>query len=164
MASACASNWRRTFSNSLSSSSARPRFDPAPAPAPATHPLRPLALSFRPLAPVAAAAAAATDPPEPVRLTLPSGLCPPTERSRSEDELRVDERPRDSDLESLEYEHEPVVVEPLTGEHPGERPRVGADASAGERKPRSGDALLPAEACAVAILGTGTGIAAPWLM
>lgn len=104
---------------------------------------------------------------EPVGEMLPMGEFVPLldDRSRSEyDEFRVDDLPRDSDLESLEsleYEQEPVVVEPLTGEHPGERPRVGMEASVGERKPGSGGGL---DVDCVAIFGTGTGIAGPWSM
>lgn len=51
------------------------------------------------------------------------------ERSHSDEEFRVELRPRLSDLESLapdDNEYEPVVVDPLVGEHPpvtGERPR-----------------------------------------
>ena len=97
---------------------------------------------------------------EPVGEMLPMGEFVPLLESRSEnEELRVDERPRDSERESLEYEYEPVVVDPLTGEQPGERPRpTTTTASLGERKlPSGGDVD---EAC-VAMRGTGTGTAPP---
>ena len=99
---------------------------------------------------------------EPVGEMLPMGEFVPLLESRSEnEELRVDERPRDSERESLEYEYEPVVVDPLTGEHAGERPRAMTEtASAGERKLLSGEV----DEAWVAMRGTGTGAAPPGRM
>ena len=69
---------------------------------------------------------------DPVGDILPKGelvplldLDPDRSGSECEDEFRVDDRPLDSDLESLEYEYDPVVVDPLCDEHNGERPRDG---------------------------------------
>ena len=101
-----------------------------------------------------------------LRLRLP-------ERSRSENEdVRVDERPRelDPERESLEwYDEEPVVVLPLTLGEWGIRPRVGAP-SEGERSVESAQTLVlgaeegrefgrgdaAAWACAGLTRGTGT--------
>ena len=103
---------------------------------------------------------------EPVGDKLPNGELVPlldreSERSLSDEELRVDERPRDSDLESLVNEYEPVVVEPLVGEHPpGDLRRPSRTASVGERKAEPWGELGTEELC-VAIRGTETGIAGP---
>ena len=91
--------------------------------------LRPRSRPFA-YAPLAATPSARA---EPVGDKLPMGELVPRllERSRSESEaLRVSERPRDSERESVEreYELEPVVVDPLTEPHVGDagsRPRHG---------------------------------------
>lgn len=56
------------------------------------------------------------------------------DRSWSENEdVRVEDLPLLSDLESLECEYEPVVVDPLCDERWGERPRLELVASGGDR-------------------------------